>query len=177
MNIEEKKMSKEEIVINLFEKGYRLIELYGINEQGHCTCYRGAECSCAGKHPVRSNWQDNYIKTAEELDEIFSRRPMANFGIVTGNGLVVIDIDPRHGGFESLEQIKHLIEPTLTVRTGGGGLHYYYSTDEKVGNRTNVLPGIDVRGDGGFVVAPGSKHVSGNYYEVEKENKNESNKN
>lgn len=159
-------MNKEKIVSCLLEKGYRLIELYGINERGHCTCYRGAECSCAGKHPVLSSWQDNYIKTAEELYEIFRRRPLANFGIITGNGLVVIDIDPRHGGFESLEQIKHLIEPTLTVRTGGGGLHYYYSTDEKVGNRTNVLPGIDVRGDGGFVVAPGSKHKSGRYYEI-----------
>ncbi len=103
------------------------------------------------------------------------QRPLANFGIITGEGLVVIDVDARHGGLESLQEIKDLVDPTMTVKTGGGGYHFYYSVDEAVKNRTNLLKGIDVRGDGGYVVAPVSKHKSGNFYTIENEENNEKN--
>ena len=85
----------------------------------------------------------------------------------------MIDVDAQHGGLESLQEIKDLVDPTMTVKTGGGGYHFYYSVDGSVKNRTNVLKGIDVRGDGGYVVAPGSKHKSGNFYTIEKENNHE----
>ena len=159
-------MTKLDIQIMLMELGFKLIELYGISEQGACTCIKGASCNCSGKHPVKQKWQENYIKSREELDEILCHRPNANFGIITGNGLVVIDVDARHGGLESLEQIRDLINPTMTVKTGRGGYHFYYKTDEEIRNRANVLPGIDVRGEGGYVVAPGSLHKSGNVYEI-----------
>ena len=164
--------NKNETIINLYNQDFKLIELYGIDEQGNCTCRYGAKCNCAGKHPVKSSWQENYIKSLAELKYILNNHKNPNFGIVTGNGLVVIDIDKRHGGFESLEKIEHslneLDEPIMIVKTGGDGLHLYYKTDEVVRNRTNLLPGVDVRGDGGYVVAPASKHKSGNYYEIEK---------
>lgn len=54
------------------------------------------------------------------------------------------------------------------MKTGGGGYHFYFRTENSTGNKANVLPGIDIRGDGGFVVAPGSKHKSGKYYVIEK---------
>ena len=162
-------LDKTATTLNLFNQGFKMIELYGTGSDGNCTCYRGQACSCAGKHPVKPKWQENYIKSREELEEILCRRPNANFGIITGNGLVVIDVDARHGGLESLEQIRDLINPTMTVKTGGGGYHFYYTTDRVVKNRTNVLKGIDVRGDGGYVVAPGSLHKSGEYYVIETE--------
>ena len=169
---EEIKMSnKISVILDLFNQGFKMIELYGINEQGNCTCYKGSECNCAGKHPVKPKWQENYIKSVDELTEILKQRPLANFGIITGEGLVVIDVDARHGGLESLQEIKDLVAPTMTVKTGGGGYHFYYSVDGSVKNRTNVLKGIDVRGDGGYVVAPGSKHKSGDFYIIEKEEK------
>lgn len=162
-------MDKLKNLIYLFNLGYHLIELYGINEQGSCTCHRGSLCSCSGKHPVNFGWQDKVIKSEDELKSILENRPNANFGIVTGNGLVVIDIDQRHGGLESLEKIKDKLPfPEITVKTGGGGYHFYFRTENSTGNKVNVLPGIDIRGDGGFVVAPGSKHKSGKYYVIEK---------
>ena len=161
-------MINKQIALDLFNLKYPLIELHGINDQGYCTCYKGSLCSCSGKHPVNFGWQDKVIKSEDELKAILERRPNANFGVVTGNGLVVIDIDPRHGGLESLEKIKDkLPTPEMTVKTGGGGYHFYYRTETPTGNKVNVLPGIDIRGEGGFVVAPGSKHKSGNYYVIE----------
>jgi hypothetical protein len=166
-------MDKYKIISSLIEQGYSLIELYGINEQGFCTCYKGEKCSCAGKHPVKSNWKDNFIKSDEELKNILKQHPNANFGVITGNGLVVVDIDKKSGGFESLKKIKDIIVPTFTVKTGGGGYHFYYKTSEKVANRVKVLPGIDIRGEGGYAVAPGSKHISGSYYEIMRGEENE----
>src|SRR5262249_23231989 len=53
---------------------------------------------------------------------------------------------------------------TPRVLTGGGGVHLYFAVDQPLGNRTGLAPGIDLRGDGGFVVAPPSLHASGRRY-------------
>ena len=98
-------------------------------------------------------------------------QPDANIAIATG-AVIVIDIDPRHGGDASLAQLveaKHgELPPTWRVHTGGGGLHIYFAapSDIMIKNTAGQLgAGIDVRGHGGYVVAPPSKHVSGNNYE------------
>lgn len=166
-------MNKQAQIMELFNQGFKLIELYGIDNNGSCTCYNKSNCNCAGKHPVRNNWQNNYIKSKNELELIFKNHPYANFGIITGDGLVVIDVDAKNDGLKSLEEIKNLITPTLTIKTGGGGYHFYYHTTEKVNNRTGILKGIDIRGDGGYVVAPGSKHKSGKNYIIIKGEENE----
>ena len=150
----------------------RFIELYGIKEPEVCTCRYGDKCTCIGKHPnYFDNWQKHHINSNEEFYEILKERPNANFGIKTGNGLVVIDVDTKDNGFESLEQIKQYMPDTFTVRTGSGGLHFFYSTDREIKNRTRFMDGLDVRGDGGYVVAPASRHKCGNYYLIEKDTK------
>ncbi|MFW6016577.1 MAG: bifunctional DNA primase/polymerase [bacterium] len=87
-------------------------------------------------------------------------------GIVTGkiSDIIVLDVDPRNGGQESLKG-KH-IPKTITVRTGGNGTHYYYRYPKnmKVKNMIGFLPGLDLRGDGGLVYAPPSLHPSDNNY-------------
>lgn len=92
----------------------------------------------------------------------------ANIGIRTGavSGIVVLDADAGHGGLESLDLLR--LPETATVLTGGGGLHYYFAhPGHEVRNATGLLPGIDLRGDGGYVVAPRSTHPNGNRYEWE----------
>ena len=117
-------------------------------------------------------WQEFQDRRAEE-DEIrawFERWPKANLGVVTGpvSGLVVLDIDPRHGGEESLRQWRERHGPlpaTPEAETGGGGRHLYFATrDPELGNRVAVVPGIDLRGRGGMIVAPPSIHPSGRPY-------------
>jgi hypothetical protein len=110
------------------------------------------------------------LATENEINEWYQKWATANVGIVTGviSGLVVLDIDPRHGGEQSLAQWEKVYEPlplTQEVRTGGGGRHVYFKHPGGViHNRVGIDPGIDLRGDGGCVVAPPSIHSSGEAY-------------
>jgi hypothetical protein len=105
-----------------------------------------------------------------ELHRWFRRWPEANVGIVTGvvSGLVVLDIDQSHGGMESLAalvQAHGSLPMTLEAMTGGGGRHLYFThPGGLVRNLVGLAPGIDRRGDGGYVVAPPSRHASGHRY-------------
>ena len=152
--------------------GFSTCPAHTITSEGFCTC-RQTDCNSPGKHP-RVNWsayQHRHPTSEEWL--IWSRRwsnPSPNVAIVTGkiSGIVVIDIDPRHGGDESwadlCKELKLDID-TPTVLTGGGGRHLYFRhPGVEIRNATNVRPGIDVRGDGGYVIAPPSTHRSGDIY-------------
>ena len=127
-----------------------------------------------GKQPLVP-WRDHQQRRAApgEVRDWYRRWPLANVGIVTGqiSSLVVIDVDPGHGGEDSLEDLVTrfgALPPTLTVRTGGGGRHLYFSAPADpvpVRSRVGVAPGIDVRAEGGMIVAPPSVHPSGKRYE------------
>jgi hypothetical protein len=83
-------------------------------------------------------------------------------------GLLVIDVDIKKGGYESLIQLEidHELPATLEVETPSGGRHVLYSIDGSVGNSVNSLGhGIDIRSEGGYVVAPGST-VDGVCYRI-----------
>ena len=105
--------------------------------------------------------------------------PTSNIGLVTGeaNNLVVVDVDVKDGapGLKSLSELEAECGKfdTLTVNTPSGGLHYYFSYPQ--GRSINcsankIKPGVDIRANGGHVVAPGSV-IDGNYYEFVDKNK------
>ena len=79
------------------------------------------------------------------------------------SGFIAVDIDPRHGGDESIAEWQAEngeLPPTWTVETGGGGAHYYFKwPGQRIRNGADVLPGVDLRGDGGYVIAAGSDHA------------------
>lgn len=106
----------------------------------------------------------------DTLRKWFSDHPDANLGIVTGrlSGLIVIDIDPKFGGDDSLAELEQRHGPlpdTVEVLTGGGGRHLYFRhPGGDVHNRINLVPGIDLRGDGGVILAPPSIHPNGRPY-------------
>ncbi len=112
----------------------------------------------------------NKCATEETVHAWFRRTPDYNVGIVTGalSGLIVLDIDPRHGGNASLRKLERehgALPDTLESITGGGGRHVYFShPGGEVRNRVGIVPGIDLRGDGGCIVAPPSVHPSGKPY-------------
>jgi hypothetical protein len=106
----------------------------------------------------------------EEVRAWFSGWPEAGIGIVTGavSGLVVLDIDFRHGGEASLERLERQhgrLPATVECRSGGGGRHLYFAhPGALVRNKVGLAPGVDLRGDGGYVIAPPSLHTSGVRY-------------
>jgi len=90
-----------------------------------------------------------------------------NVGIATGlaSGILVLDIDPRNGGDASYEQLRNkfplAFADLFEVQTGSGGTHLYFECRSPTPSRANILPGIDVKADVGYVVSPPSQHVSG----------------
>ena len=127
-----------------------------------------------GKRPL-IRWQVHQYRTAAvaEIAEWFQHWPDANLAVVTGivSGLVVLDLDPRHGAEASLQQFEQehgAFAETIEARTGGGGRHLYFAhPGEIVRNRVGIAPGVDLRGDGGYVMAPPSVHACGEPYRWE----------
>ena len=124
-----------------------------------------------GKHPLINNFTRLTHISPVTLGKWFADRPDAGVGIVTGkhSGLVTVDIDGADGE-ESLKKLEQQYGPlpdTLTVTTGrdGGGRHLYFRhPGGKVASPRGIVPGIDIRADGSFVVAPPSIHRSGAQY-------------
>lgn len=147
-------------------RGFSVLPLHGVTEDGACTCGK-PNCSNAGKHPIGS-WKERQTQplTEEELRNLFMQHPGANVGIVTGkvSGLLVIDIDGEDGQ-KSFSTLGMGGEPVPVVRTGRGWHVYFAHPGGDVGNFAGTLPGLDGRGDGGYVVAPPSRHASGKTYE------------
>jgi hypothetical protein len=107
------------------------------------------------KRPLVKGWQNIATTDDDEIRERWGQNPRANIGIRTGDGLFVVDVDPKNGGDVNDLGIK--LPKTWTSRTPSGGNHYYFSTDQTIHNSISKLAkGIDVRGDGGYIVAPPS---------------------
>lgn len=119
-------------------------------------------------------WAD--VATTEEnmLVGWWDTMPAANIAIACGkrSGIVVLDVDAGHGGYESLSDLfeKYGALPTTPVsKTGSGGEHIFFKHPGiEIRNSAGKLgKGLDIRGDGGYVVAPPSVHPNGNVYEWE----------
>lgn len=154
--------------------GWPVIPLHSVKD-GKCTCRLKDKCENKGKHPRVKDWGNKASTSERVIVDWWRRWPDANIGIPTGaiSGLVVLDIDPRHGGDDSLYELEQKHGPlpnTAEAVTGSGGRHFYFKHPGRtVRNKAGLdgLPGLDIRGDGGFVVAPPSLHESGRRYEWE----------
>jgi hypothetical protein len=117
-------------------------------------------------------WQELQTRRARtnEIKAWLARWPDANLGLVTGriSGIVVIDVDPRHGGAESLARLELAnapLPPTVEAVSGGGGRHLYFAAPaSELRSRAGIAPGLDLRAEGALVVAPPSIHPSGGAY-------------
>lgn len=160
------------------DRGWYVIPHHGITPEGECTCY-DPECKVQGKHPrMERESEEGFLRGIgsndhAKISEWWQTWPESNVSIVCGSdsNLVAIDIDPRNGGFESWKELMAShgdYSNTLSVKTGGGGLHLIFQHPqgvEKIRNRIGLRPGIDVKGDGGRITAPPSRHKSGINYE------------
>ena len=143
------------------ERGWPVLPLHA-PAGAKCSCGR-RECSSPGKHPKTMNGSKAATTDSVQITKWWDMWPDSNVGIATGNGLTVLDVE-SYGETELERLIDGQEWPRVsTVYTGGGGLHFYFA-----GNGRNSVKqlghGIDVRGAGGFVVAPPSLHASGVRY-------------
>ena len=151
-------------------RDWPVFPLYGVREGG-CSCGRPA-CESAGKHPRTLHGLKDATTDEARIRQWWSTWPDANVGIVTGarSGLVVLDIDPRNGGDDSLADLERThgsLPKTIQSLTGGGGQHYFFEHPGGSIKSRSIAEGIDVKADGGHVVAPPSGHISGRTYEWE----------
>ncbi len=147
-----------------------LFPLHGVTSDGSCACPLGPACdSTPGKHP------SIFWRGLEPGQQV---RGGAGHGLATGakSGLFVLDVDvkpatgdrPAIDGFASLARLGDLPD-TYTVLSPSGSKHFYFKHPGKpIRNSVGQLgPGLDIRGDGGFVVMAGSPHALGGLYKEE----------
>jgi Bifunctional DNA primase/polymerase, N-terminal len=134
-----------------------------------CSC-RDPDCGQIGKHPLGSlvthGVKDATCNRARIL-AWWSRHPQANIGLATGHRFDVLDVDGPQGAqaIRTLAATHGLESSGPLVRTGGGGWHFYLAPTGLGNARPAGLERVDWRGRGGYVIAPPSRHASGQAYQ------------
>jgi hypothetical protein len=125
------------------------------------------------KTPLVSRGLKDATLNAPLISRLWKRYPEAMIGVPTGApiGAWVLDIDvpPDHEDgriwLAEMEALHGPLPPTRTATTASGGKHYFWRYTTDVKNRAAIAPGIDTRGTGGYVIAPGSVMLDGRRYE------------
>lgn len=161
-----------ESALKLHEFGWPVFPVHSVLD-GRCSCGNPG-CEHPAKHPLTRHGFKEATTNVDQIQHFWSRWPSANIAVVTGkqSGLVILDVDPRDGGDETLKDLQqryYELPETVAVITGSGGRHLYFQHPGwRVGSSAGALgDGLDIRGDGGYVVAPRSRHISGRCYEFE----------
>jgi putative DNA primase/helicase len=150
-------------------RGWRVFPLYTPDASGVCNCPSGIACSNPGKHPRTRKGLHDGTTDATAIRAWWAKYPATNYGIVTGkrSGIVVVDIDNRHqgpGGLATLEAEHGVLITALSQQSGDGQHLFFQHPGTRIPNGTALASGVDVRGDGGYVVGPGSRHANGQLY-------------
>jgi hypothetical protein len=155
------------------EQGFAVLPVHTLNPfTKRCTCGKAA-CERVAKHP-HAAFAPHGLKDASKdhvrLGDWFARHRL-NVGIATGStsGIIAIDADPKTGGVEEARKLARrfpVLAETLRAKTGSGGYHFllrYEGTDIRP-SVSALAPGIDVRAEGSYIVAPPSVHACGAGY-------------
>ncbi len=150
-----------------------------VPKDGACTCRKGEDCPKPGKHPMHKGWQEKAGKCSLEdmrkicdpsngkIGSVVNQGIRTGVEITPGFRLVVVDGDSP----AACSWIESFGGSGTRTAVSGRGKHYYFSVPDhvEVHGATGIVPGVDVRGQGGLVVAPGSLHASGYRYRWESE--------
>src|ERR1700737_1803111 len=111
-------------------RGFRVVPIYTVTDGG-CACTKGKGCDRPSKHPMTKHGVNDATTDRNQIKTWWTESPNANIGIATGRdaGILVLDIDPRNGGKETLARLKKDLGPlpvTVTALTGAGGRHLIF---------------------------------------------------
>ena len=137
---------------------WAVFPIHEITDAGECSCGH-EKCTSPGKHPRTKNGHNDASTDPGRIRSMWSHCPNANIGVRTGSasGIDVLDIDSRSGGDQSFDDLVSANgEPPRTVAqtTGGGGRHLFFRCDEQMRARSGVVPGVDIRAGGGYIIVP-----------------------
>jgi putative DNA primase/helicase len=166
--------------------GYPVLPLHNLvvkNGITQCSCKDGIECTKSAKHPRTRHGSLDATREESQIFDWWQHYPNANIGLLTGKeaGIFILDVDVKDGGEFSLDELQDIYrtdikafgreyEPlpaTLTTITGSGGRHLYFKhlMDFGIkGTASKIASGLDIRGENNYIIAPPSKHISGNRY-------------
>src|SRR5471030_2640115 len=123
------------------------------------------------KRPIPENGLHAGTRHLPTIDHWWRQTPDANVGVVTGSksGFWVLDLDEKACGPDWLREQEHergQLPRTPQQLTGGGGEHVLFALPAglQIRNRAGIAPGVDVRGEGGYIVVAPSVHPSGRGY-------------
>lgn len=133
---------------------------------GVCSCGKPG-CLAKGKHPATPMGVRDATSDIKQVIKWWVDNPDWNIGLHC-NKYTVLDVDGEEGKEELRRLVKlHRDVPSFSngprATTGGGGYHFYFKSSE-VGNKVKFAPGLDIRSEGGYVIAPPSLHASGKRY-------------
>lgn len=133
--------------------------------------------SSKNKRPLTPHGCKDAKRDPGAIRSWWKKWPDAGVGIATGSisQLIVIDEDlDENKGYDGFAEVRRWerdhapLPDTVTAITGRGGSHlYFHYAGSDIGNRAGILDGVDVRGEGGYVVAPPSLHPNGTEYKWE----------
>ena len=137
-----------------------------------CSCSRTPDIVCAanpispGKHPRVKGGFKAATDNEAQIRRWWTKFPDANIGLATGSGLVVIDVDGKEGAieFKTLVEQNEALPDTLVAQTGRGYHLVFATRDNSPEVRSSARGNVHVRGEGGYIIAPPSNHISGNDY-------------
>lgn len=157
----------------LIAKGLKIVLTHTVNAEGVCTCAAGAACRSTAKHPDGQCAPSGYHDASDDLsvvDRWLAMRPDAGIAVAAAaSGLVVLDVDRRSGGAETLAAMRAAdtdfaaaLDVTVQVLSQGGGWHFYFLAAPDIRYPTSLGLGIDVK-HRGLVMLPPSRGVQGQY--------------
>ena len=160
-------IEQNKILDVIFKYDLQLIPLRSVIN-GKCSCGND-KCPSKAKHPLFNfSWKIVATNDRAKIENWLIKYKDLNFGVptgrfstVSGKYLVAIDIDAAE------HELIASLPPTFCYKTGGGGYHFWYWSKTPIKNSVSLIANkVDVRGTGGYVVVPPSKHVSGINYEL-----------
>jgi hypothetical protein len=160
-----------EAALNYARLGWRVFPVHGINALGGCSCGKSS-CENPGKHPKTQHGIKDATNDARIIRTWAEKHPDANVGIATGYDFIVVDADTRNDGLTSLAQLALEIggfPDTITALSGSEprGMHLYLFAPPgvEIKCKSGFRLGVDIKGTGGYIIAPPSRHKSGNFYQ------------
>lgn len=157
-------------LMGTYDRGWKLVRLYGVREPRVCTCWKGKDCGTPGKHPMQDQWQKHVTSDEEEIAAWFDGDTPTNVGVLLGpsSGIIDVELDGKEASEAWAELgLGDIQTPTYIA---GRGPHRLFRWDESLPSvQVAKWRGIEFRfGNGGKAsqsVIPPSRHHSGSYYQ------------